>query len=160
MLIETTALDMYPVSKYNTIEDRISEYKENFCQELLRIVHQRMQDSKEYPVSISGLDNYTVFRNMYRSHRPVKFNNKNVTFETNEGLWNYFKWYLERKQHPDFQYLNQDGDCAPICTGEDDIEFYDEDIYHNFFGPGEFPIIIFNVIRIGNQEYTFWDISR
>ena len=97
---------------------------------------------------------------MYRSHRPVKFNNKNVTFETNEGLWDYFKWYLERKKHPDFQYLNQDSDCAPICMGEDNIDFYDEDIYHNFFGPGEFPIIIFNVIRIGNQEYTFWDISR
>ena len=47
-----------------------------------------------------------------------------------------------------------------LDSDEEEEDFYDEEIYHNFFGPGEFPIIIFNVIRIGNQEYTFWDISR
>jgi len=159
MLLESTAMDMCPVSKHETIEDRLTFYKENFCRELLKIFHERMKKSKEIPVMISGLENYTVYRNMYPNHKPVKYNNKNIVFETNGDLWDYFKWFLDKKQHPD----NLKGNCwcsDLTCMGEDGIEYYKLEDYHKFFGPGEFPIIIFNVIRIGNQEYTFWDISR
>jgi hypothetical protein len=159
MLLESTAMDMCPVSKYEAIDDRLDTYKENFCHELLRIFHEQKKKSEECPTIISGLENYTVYRNMYPNHKPVKYNNKNIVFETNSNLWDYFKWFLDKKQHPDSIKYNDS--CSDIkCMGEDDVEYYGLEEYHNFFGPGEFPIIIFNVIRIGNQEYTFWDISR
>ena len=37
---------------------------------------------------------------------------------------------------------------------------YKEEEYLQFFGPGEFPFMQFYVVRIGNQDYSFWNIAR
>jgi hypothetical protein len=160
MLIETTALDMYPMPKNHTIEDRIEFYKTNFCQHLINIFQKQKQNPSK--PDLASLVNYTVYRNTYPSHKPIKYNSKNLVFETNERLWDYFEWYVKQaaKVNPEngYSWEGTFNDIKIVNTPE--TEFYTLSEYNSFFGSGEFPILIFNVIRLGNQEYTFWDISR
>lgn len=166
MLKETTALDFWAFREDYDIDNVISVCKEQFCENLIKIFHQRKQDSEKYPVNLSCLDNYTVFRNMYNSHKNITFNTKNLIFETCvTDLWDRFVTYLERQkdkrgsQDPYMEeqlVMNGKLDKASI----DQVTSYDKADYHAFFGSGEFPFMNFTVIRIGTKEYSFWNIVR
>ena len=166
MLKETTALDFWAFREDYDIDNVISVCKEQFCENFIKIFHQRKQDSEKYPVNLSCLDNYTVFRNMYNSHKNITFNTKNLIFETCvTDLWNRFVTYLERMQEKrgaqdpymeEQLVMNGKLDKASI----DQVTLYDKADYHAFFGSGEFPFMNFTVIRIGTKEYSFWNIVR
>lgn len=166
MLKETTALDFWAFREDYDIDNVISVCKEQFCENFIKIFHQRKQDSEKYPVNLSCLDNYIVFRNMYITHKNITFNTKNLIFETCvTDLWDRFVTYLERQkdkrgaQDPYMEeqlVMNGQLDKAPI----DQITLYDKADYHAFFGSGEFPFMNFTVIRVGTKEYSFWDIVR
>ena len=166
MLKETTALDFWAFREDYDIDNVISVCKEQFCENFIKIFHQRKQDSEKYPVNLSCLDNYTVFRNMYNSHKNITFNTKNLIFETCvTDLWDRFVTYLERQkdkrssQDPYMEeqlVMNGKLDKASI----DQVTLYDKADYHAFFGSGEFPFMNFTVIRIGTKEYSFWNIVR
>ena len=173
-LIQTTALDLWGF-KNADIDSRILEYQDNFCEHLLRLFHQSKVWAEERPTPMD-LTNYTVFRNTYLSSKPITYNNKNLTFYTNTNLWDRFAFYLQRKRergtNPDLAkdpsqekilsdiLTTEEHRCLPSACDIDLIPLYKEDEYHSFFGCGEFPILVFYIVRIGNQEYSFWDISR
>lgn len=166
MLKETTALDFWAFREDYDIDNVISVCKEQFCENLIKIFHQRKQDSEKYPVSLCSLDNYTVFRNMYTTHKNITFNTKNLIFETCvTDLWDRFVTYLERqkdKRGPQDPYreeqLVMNGQLDKFNANE--ITLYNKADYHDFFGSGEFPFMNFTVIRVGTKEYSFWDIVR
>lgn len=50
--------------------------------------------------------------------------------------------------------------CFSSACHIDSIPLYKSEEYTQFFGPGEFPFMQFYVVRIGNQDYSFWNIVR
>ena len=166
MLKEVQALDFWAFREDYEIDNVISTCKDLFCENLVKIFHQRKLDSENYPVNLSTLDNYTVFKNMYPNHKNITYNSKNLIFETCvTDLWDKFVTYLERQkdkrssQDPYMEeqlVMNGQLDKASI----DQITLYSKADYHAFFGSGEFPFMNFTVIRVGTREYSFWDIVR
>lgn len=173
-LIKTTALDLWGF-KNSDIDSRILDYQDSFCNHLLRLFHQSKVWAEDRPTPMD-LSNYTVFRNTYFESKPITYNNKSLTFETNTNLWDRFAFYLRRKRkkgiNPDLAkdpsqpkilsdiLVTEEQGCLKSACDIDSIPLYKEDEYHCFFGAGEFPIMLFYIVRIGNQEYSFWDISR
>lgn len=178
-LKEATALNFWSCKNSGDIMSTLDIYKDEFCDHFLRLFHQVKIWSEQKPMEI-GLNNYTLFRNTFPNSKPVTFNTKNITFETNGNLWERFKFYLSNKRakgiNPDLtinpnqpkvlsdiiksNIFQSVGDPFNTICNIDSIPLYAENEYENFFGPGEFPVLVMSVVRIGNQDYSFWDISR
>ena len=166
MLKETTALDFWAFREDYDIDNVISIYQDLFCENLVKIFHQLKIESEERPVSLETLQNYTVFHNLYPNHKNITYNSKNLIFETCVGcLWDRFKLYLERQKdkrgaEDPYDHERLLSDIMDQGTPVDQITLYKPSEYNAFFGSGEFPVMIFSVIRVGTREYSFWDIAR
>lgn len=174
-LIQTTALDLWGF-KNTDIDSRILDYKDNFCDHFLRLFHQHKIWAEEKPIEI-GLQNYNLFENTYPQHKEITYNNKNVVFETCvSDIKNRFLFYLSRKREKginpdlakdpkqpkvisDILITNNEG-CLQSGCHIDSIPLYKTEEYIQFFGAGEFPFMQFYIVRIGNQDYSFWNIVR
>lgn len=174
-LIQTAALDLWGF-KNTDIDSRILDYKDNFCEHFLRLFHQSKIRAEEKPTRI-GLQNYDVFKNTYLQHKQITYNNKNIMFETCvSDLKDRFLFYLKRLREKginpdlvkdphqpkilsDILPTKEEGCFCSACH-IDSIPLYKEEEYLQFFGPGEFPFMQFYVVRIGNQDYSFWNIAR
>ena len=174
-LIQTAALDLWGF-KNTDIDSRILDYKDNFCEHFLRLFHQSKIWAEEKPTEI-GLQNYNVFKNTYLQHKEITYNSKNIVFETCvSDIKDRFLFYLQRLRekgiNPDLAedphqpqilsdiLLTKKEGCFSSACHIDSIPLYKEEEYLQFFGPGEFPFMRFYVVRIGNQDYSFWNIVR
>lgn len=174
-LIQTTALDLWGF-KNTDIDSRILDYKDNFCEHFLRLFHQSKIQAEEKPTEI-GLQNYDVFKNTYPQHKEITYNNKNIIFETCvSDIKDRFLFYLQRLREKginpdlvkdphqpkilsDILIAKKEG-CLQSACSIDSIPLYKSEEYTQFFGAGEFPFMQFYVVRIGNQDYSFWNIVR
>jgi len=108
--------------------------KVNYCLDHLRthIIH-LLNEKIE-----SGLQNYSLFYE--RIGRKITYNTKNIVFETqSKGL------IALDDEH------TQQNPSLPAVTGKQ---------INEFFGRGEFPVVEIIFLRIGNQDYSFYTISR
>ena len=63
---------------------------------------------------------------------------------------------LDRKLEANLLNSSNEG----VKIDAEDIELYELEDYLKFFGPGEFPMMVFIIVRIGNKQYSFYTIER
>lgn len=120
-------------------------------------------DSPKPNYDLASIYNYNFFNSRYPRAKTIRYNSKDVTYEECIDLRDHFiKYYQEMKE---FRNRTKDKPSLPDCDkgakiDAEDIELYELKDYLNFFGPGEFPMMFFVIVRIGNKQYSFYTIER
>ena len=109
----------------------------------------------ETPVSVStvlskeicGIQNYEIYNDNYKA-RNINYNTKDIKYsEIFTKLWDHFVKYREYE----LKLRSEVKRCVPL---EDYFDIYPLINYQYFFGT-VFPCLEFNIVRIGNMDYSF-----
>lgn len=167
MLIEDQAHCFREIGKLS-IDQAQMECYEDFYDNMRRFV------GKELDCNECSLENYNRFDGF--CGKLIRYNNKNIQFTTfipRENSTELF-WTMCKNNGKD-----DDNDTSVVKTIDEEIKEKGikrlcEDVeikhfqgikqlaprYEVIFGPGEFPIMIFKIGRIGNKDYFWYTIAR
>ena len=145
-----------------------TDFANHLKQEILETEHHKQ-----------GLQNYGYFEAEYG--KKITYNNKNISYQDicydlKEFCGHYFELKSTEvcdggsnevtKYRTVFEVPTEDEVHAKCEETQSNIscDYFDNlkklVEYDRFFGAGEFPYLIFTIIRIGNQDYYFGKITR
>ena len=167
MLIEDQAHCFKPIGKMSIGQAQMECY-EDFYDNMMRFA------GKELDQNECSLENYNRFNSFCGT--PIRYNNKNVQFTTfisRENSTELFYKMCEsakkcnKSESVEVKSIDQElkeKGMKRLCE-DIEIKHFGDSIqviprYKAIFAPGEFPVLVFVVARIGNKEYFWYTIAR
>ena len=173
-MIKTEIVHDFDVLKNETIDELVTKFVNDFEYKIYTLICDMGEQG--LPMSIKMYDTFNVLKG-----KRISYNNKNVEYEeVKRDLYTFFNNDLKTRKSFDaeyngIEYNGVDIDCVEYngVDIESESEFdartwlLDKNEknpkYQNWeclFGLGEFPHMIIKIVRIGNQKYSFYSITR
>lgn len=158
-MIKTEVVHDFDVLKNETIDELVTKFVNDFEYKIYTLI----RDMGEYglPMSIRMYDTFNILKG-----KRISYNNKNVEYEeVKTDLYTFFKNDLKTRESFDAEYNGIDIEselefdaCTWLLDKNEKKPKYQN--WECLFGLGEFPHMIIKIVRIGNQKYSFYSITR
>lgn len=151
-MIKTEVVHCFGVLKNETIDELVTKFVNDFEYKIYSLIPEL---GECLPMSIKMYDTFNVLKG-----KRISYNNKNIEYEEIEtDLYTRFK-----NNNSDELKCNivetEDEFCARIWLMNKNEKNSKYQNWECLFGLGEFPHMIIKIVRIGNQKYSFYSITR
>lgn len=156
-MIKTEIVHDFDVLKNETIDELVTKFVNDFEYKIYTLI----RDIGEHglPMTIRMYDTFNILKG-----KRISYNNKNVEYEeVKTDLYTFFKNDLKTRESFDAEYnaveteLEFDARTWLLDKNEKNPKYQN---WECLFGLGEFPHMIIKIVRIGNQKYSFYSITR